>query len=130
LTIVRGSRVFALRATYTAVFASSLVYLGAGDVRAFLLALTAALSVASMFERVLCVVEVVPTLIHLLCTFVGGVTFALYTDSNTRGFVVLCVILPLLVYAVHAHEVDRASGEEHGAKEELGETEEIYASSS
>jgi hypothetical protein len=107
-TARRGSRVFALRAVYTAVFASSLVYLGAGDVRAFLLALMSALSVASMFERVLCVVEVVPTLIHLLCTFVGGVVFTLYGDLNTRGFAMLCVLLPLLVYAVHAYEIERA----------------------
>ena len=104
----RGSRVFTLRAVYTAVFASSLVYLGAGDVRASLLALLSALSVASMFERVLCVVEAVPTLIHLLCAFVGGVVFALYGDLNTRGFVALCVILPLVAYAVHAHEIERA----------------------
>lgn len=103
----RGSRVFALRAIYTAVFASSLVYLGAGDVRASLLALLSALSIASMFERVLCVVEAVSTLIHLLCAFVGGVVFALYGDLNTRGFAVLCIVLPLLAYAVHAHEIER-----------------------
>jgi hypothetical protein len=107
----RGFRVFALRAIYMTVFASSLVYLGAGDVRAFLLALVSALSIASMIERVLCVVEVVPTLIHLLCTFVGGAVFALYGDLSTRGFTALCVLLPLIVYAIHVYEIERVDRE-------------------
>ena len=110
----RAFAVYTIRAVYTLPLLAGLLYLGAGDFRAFLLCTIAALTIASFTERALQVSEAIPTLVHLLCMLLAGATFTLYSDGATRGFVALCVVVSLIGYAVLRHEVESAEtvGEE------------------
>jgi hypothetical protein len=94
-------RAWSLRLIYIALLASSILYAGAGDVRAMLLTLATSLAFASMVELYLHVYEVLFSLLLLGATAVGAIAFYTYPDFNTRFYVVLCIAMPLIVYIAH-----------------------------
>lgn len=114
-------RARSLRLVYTALLASSVLYAGAGDTRAALLVLATSLSLASMVELCLNGYEVVFSLLLLGATIVGAVAFYAYPDFNARLYVVLCVIAPLVVYAIYRGSIEE--GWEEPTEMEVTESE-------
>jgi len=100
-------RALSLRLIYTTLICASLLYMGAGDARAFLLTLTAALAFASMIERYLHVYEALSGVLHFVVTAVGAIAFYIYPDINTRTYIVLCVLAPLIVYLASKYEEEK-----------------------
>jgi hypothetical protein len=115
-----GLRIWSLRLVYIALLASSVLYAGAGDARAALLTLTASLSLASMVELYLNAYEALFSLLLLGAAVVGAVTFYAYPDFNARSYVVLCVLAPLVVYAIYRKIIEE--GWEESTEMEVAES--------
>ena len=104
-----------IRLLYPALIGASFLYLGAGDIRAFLLTLITTLSLASTIERALCVHEGVSIILHLTTTAVGALIFYFYQDIAARAFTALCIIAPLLIYVLIKYEEERVEEEENSS---------------
>ena len=86
------------RVVYMLLLASSLLYLGSGDVRAFLLILMTLLAYASMVERVLHVFEFVSVLLHLGAVALGVYIVYTFRDPTAVIYSGMCVLAPLALY--------------------------------
>jgi hypothetical protein len=112
----RELRAWSLRLIYITLLASSVLYAGAGDVRAMLLTLATSLAFASMVELYLHVYEVLFSLLLLGATAVGAIAFYTYPDFNTRLYVVLCIAMPLIVYVAHRESLEQEGEEEKSTR--------------
>jgi membrane protein implicated in regulation of membrane protease activity len=118
-------RAWSLRLIYIALLASSILYAGAGDVRAMLLTLATSLAFASMVELYLHVYEVLFSLLLLGATAVGAIAFYTYPDFNTRLYVVLCIAMPLIVYVAHRETLGREEKSTRGVEDAASDGEEV-----
>jgi hypothetical protein len=121
INVVVDLRIWSLRLVYVALLASSVLYAGAGDARAALLTLATSLSLASMVELYLNAYEAVFSLLLLGAALVGAVAFYAYPDFNARFYVVLCVLAPLVVYAIYRKSIE--GGWEESTETEVAESE-------
>jgi len=115
----RELRAWSLRLIYITLLASSMLYAGAYNMRGMLLTLTTSLAFASMVELYLHVYEVLFSLLLLGATAVGAIAFYTYPDFNTRFYVVLCIVIPLIVYVAHRESLKQEGEEEEKSTREV-----------
>jgi hypothetical protein len=92
---------------YYVMLVLSLLFLGAGDLRAFLLSLMLTLIYAGLVEYIMMVSEALSTLLFASGTAVAVVAFYLFNDLLSRLYVALCVFIGLATIAIIKHETER-----------------------
>jgi hypothetical protein len=92
---------------YYVMLVLSLLFLGAGNLRAFLLSLTLTLIYAGLVEHVMMVSEALGTLLFASGTAVAAVAFYLFNDLASRLYIALCVFIGLATLAVIKYEAER-----------------------
>ena len=95
------------RMLYYVMLVLSLLFLGAGDLRAFLLSLMLTLIYAGLVEYIMMVSEALSTLLFASGTAVAVVAFYLFNDLLSRLYVALCVFIGLATIAIIKHETER-----------------------
>ena len=95
------------RMLYYVMLVLSLLFLGAGDLRAFLLTLMLTLIYAGLVEYIMMVSEALGTLLFASGTAVAVVAFYLFNDLLSRLYVALCVFIGLATIAIIKHETER-----------------------
>lgn len=95
------------RMLYYVMLVLSLLFLGAGDLRAFLLSLTLTLIYAGLVEHVMMVSEALGTLLFASGVAVATVAFYLFDDLPSRLYTVLCVFIGLAALALIKYEAWR-----------------------
>jgi hypothetical protein len=95
------------RMLYYVMLVLSLLFLGAGDLRAFLLSLMLTLIYAGLVEYVMMVSEALGILLFASGTAVAVVAFYLFNDLFSRLYVVLCVFIGLATLAIIKYEAER-----------------------
>jgi uncharacterized membrane protein len=88
------------RMLYYIMLVLSLLFLGAGNLRAFLLSLTLTLIYAGLVEYVMTVSEAPGALLFASGIAVATVAFYLFDDLSSRFFIALCVFIGLATLAV------------------------------
>jgi hypothetical protein len=95
------------RMLYYVMLVLSLLFLGAGDLRAFLLSLMLTLIYAGLVEYIMMVSEALGTLLFASGIAVAVVAFYLFNDLYSRLYVALCVFIGLATIAIIKHETER-----------------------
>ena len=94
------------RMLYYVMIVLSFLFLGAGDLRAFLLTLTLTLVYAGLVEHVMMVSEALGTLLLASGAAVATTSFYLLEDLPSRLYVALCVLAGLVALAIIKYEVE------------------------
>jgi len=94
------------RMLYYVMLVLSLLFLGAGDLRAFLLSLMLTLIYAGLVEHIMMVSEALGTLLFASGTAVAVIAFYLFNDMLSRLYIALCVFIGLATLAVIKREAE------------------------
>jgi hypothetical protein len=105
--VIRVARISHLpRLLYYIMIVLSFLFLGAGDLRAFLLTLTLTLVYAGLVEHVMMVSEALGTLLLASGLVVAFASFYLLEDLPSRLYIALCVLIGLVVLAIIKYEIE------------------------